>query len=380
MTLDLFAVTAPGLEPLATAELVALGMDAVRAQPGGVSFRGDPAAVARANLWSRTASRVLVRLAEFRARGFNEIEKQGPRIPWERFLAADRPVHLRVTSKKSRLYHTGAIAERLSHGIASRCGARAVEAHAGEEEEGTAQLVIVRLFRDRMTVSADSSGLLLHRRGYRQALAKAPIRETLAAALLSAADWRGQGALLDPMCGSGTIAIEGALIARQIAPGIARRFAFMDWPAFDPSRWEEMRADAMALALPRAPFPIRGSDRDEGAIAAARSNAERAGVAGDVELRVAPLSALERGPGIGHVATNPPYGVRVGERDRLRDLYAQLGNVLRRRCSGWTLALITADAALEAQIGLDLVPLLETRNGGIPVRFVRGLVPGEREN
>ncbi|MDQ6886514.1 MAG: class I SAM-dependent RNA methyltransferase [Gemmatimonadota bacterium] len=378
MTLDLFAVTAPGLEPLAAAELVGLEMEAVRAEQGGVAFRGNLAAVARANLWSRTATRILVRLGDFRARGFNEIEKHGPRIPWERFLGADRAVHLRVTSKKSRLYHTGAIAERLARSIESRAGARAEEAHAEEEnEEGTAQLVIVRLFRDRMTLSADSSGMLLHRRGYRQALAKAPMRETLAAALLLAAEWRGESKLLDPLCGSGTIAIEGALIARRLPPGVARRFAFMDWPEFDAGRWEEMRVRALEAALPRAPCPILASDRDDGAIAAAQSNAERAGVAEDIDLRVSPLSAIAQQSGTGHVATNPPYGVRVGERARLRNLYAMLGNVVRQRCPGWILAMITADAALQAQIGIDLQPLIETRNGGIPVRFVRGVVPRE---
>ena len=236
---------------------------------------------------------------------------------------------------------------------------------------GDGQLFVIRVVRDLFTVSVDSSGRLLHQRGYRQAVAKAPMRETLAAAMLIAAAWDGGRPLIDPMCGSGTIAIEGALIARRIAPGVKRRFAFTGWPQLNAERWQEIRAEAQSAALPRASVLIRGSDRDAGAIEAARANAERAGVGENIELSVQPLSATdcprsERGT----VATNPPYGVRVGEASALRDLYARLGQLLRRRCPGWQLVILSANPRLDAQLRLQLQELVQTRNGGIPVRIL----------
>lgn len=385
--LSLFAITAPGLEPLTAAELRALGDEGARVEAGGVAWEGSLESLYRANLWLRTASRVVARLGEeFRATSFAELEKRARRLPWERFVAAGRPVRFRVTCRKSRLYHSDAVAERFAAAVERAVpGARAASSGAareaadgeGEEREGEdAQLVVVRFLRDRCTVSVDASGALLHRRGYRQAVARAPLRETLAAALLLAAGWDGTTSLLDPMCGSGTIPIEGALIARRLAPGRHRRFAFMHWPGFDAALWARLVARADADALPASPVAIQGSDRDAGAIAAAAANAERAGVAADLELRVRALSAIEPPSGPGLVAANPPYGVRVGEADALRNLYAQLGHVLRARCPGWTLALLSPDRRLEGQLALDLAERLRTSNGGIPVRVVTGAVPG----
>jgi putative N6-adenine-specific DNA methylase len=237
------------------------------------------------------------------------------------------------------------------------------------------------VFKDTCTVSADSSGALLHLRGYRQAVAKAPLRETLAAAVLLGSGWTGQTHLADPMCGSGTLAIEGALMARRIAPGLKRRFAFLDWPGVARRLWPRLLAEAEAFQLARCPVRIAASDRDEGAIAAARANAERAGVADDIELSVRAVSALGESGGPrgdiakGWIATNPPYGVRMGEVDRLRNLYAQLGNVLERTRPGWTLALLSADPKLDHQIRFPLEERLRTRNGGIAVRLLVGKVP-----
>ena len=236
------------------------------------------------------------------------------------------------------------------------------------------QLIAVRMFHDRCTVSVDSSGALLHLRGYRQAVGRAPLRETLAAAVLTAAEWRSDAPLLDPMCGSGTIPIEAALIARRIPPGRHRRFAFMHWPDFDESVWRHVVADGETAVLPRAAAPILGSDRDGGAIESARSNADRAGVAADVQFDQRPISSIEPPEERGWVVTNPPYGVRVGERDRLRNLYAQFGKVLRAKCDGWNIGLISAAPELERQIGVSLDVVARTVNGGIPVRIVTGVV------
>ena len=226
-----------------------------------------------------------------------------------------------------------------------------------------------------MTVSADSSGPLLHFRGYRQQLAKAPLRETLAAAILLAAGWSGDVPLFDPMCGSGTIPIEAARFARRIAPGRDRAFALLQWPDFDDRLWASLLDDARSGELAKAPVAIAGADRDAGAVAAAKANAERAGVADDVELRVQPLSAMSADDGSGLIATNPPYGLRIGEADRLRNLYAQLGNLLRTKRPGWQLAMLSADKTLERQLQLPLEEKLRTKNGGIPVRVVTATPP-----
>jgi putative N6-adenine-specific DNA methylase len=376
--LSLFAVTAPGLEPLAASELAGLGVRG-EVEAGGVAWRGDAESLYRANLELRTASRVLVRIAEFRARTFFELERHARRVPWGRYVDAGRAVRVRATCHKSKLYHEGAVAERMLAAAEREAGAVATSAAGGDDEaEGRdEQLFLVRFLHDRAVVSVDASGALLHLRGYRQAVAKAPLRETLAAALLLASGWDPAASLVDPMCGAGTIPIEGALMARRIAPGLAGRdreprpYAFLQWPDFDERTWARVVDRARGEILPAPPSVIRGSDRDAGAVEAARANADRAGVADDIDFEVAPLSALRPPPGPGWLVTNPPYGVRVGESAGLRDLYAALGRLARRDLPGWTLALLSADRRLEAQVGVEWAEALRTRNGGIPVRVVR---------
>lgn len=393
--LPLFAVAAPGLEPLVAAELAALGITAT-AERGGAAWDGTLAELYTANLHLRTASRILARVGQFRARTFPELERYAARLPWAEYIAPGRAVQLRVSCHKSKLYHEKAVAERVRGAIERAVGTLGTAANGrdtgdrvavpgtpDEEDDGAhAQLVVVRFHYDRCTISMDSSGALLHRRGYRQELARAPLRETLAAALLLASGWPGDAPLVDPFCGSGTIPIEAALLTRRIAPGLAyppgepRGYAFQEWPGYDAKLWDDVVARARALIRPAAAAPILGSDRDAGAIAAATANAERAGVLGDLELDVRPLSALEPPPGVGWLVTNPPYGVRVGERAPLRDLYAALGKLARQRLQGWHLTLLSADRGLERQVGIPLEPALETRNGGIAVRVVQGVVRG----
>lgn len=368
-----FAVTAPGLEVLCAAELAALGI-AAKADEGGVAWSGDLASVARANLWLRTASRVLVRVSEFRAKAFFELELNAKKIPWKRFVAPGATVEFRVTCRKSKLYHSGAVAQRLGDAVSQAVrGVTVVKGAANDDDESTPgerQLFVVRFVHDVATVSVDTSGALLHMRGYRQQLAKAPLRETLAAATILGAGWDGTTPLTDPMCGSGTIPIEAAMIARRIAPGRDRTFAFFSWPEFDEAHWKELVVQAKAGELASSPVAIQGFDRDEGAIAAARGNAARAGVEKDLELRVQPISALPPAEAPGLVVANPPYGVRVGERDRLRNLYAQLGNVLRGQRPGWSLALLSADKQLERHVAVEFEEQFRTRNGGIPVHLI----------
>jgi len=335
--------------------------------------------VIAANVRLRIASRVLVRLDSFEAVSFAELERRARRIAWGTVVRAGDTARFRVTCKKSRLYHSDAVAQRLADALTRTVpGVRIVD-HGGDEEsedEAPSTLFVVRFFHDRCLISVDSSGELLHRRGYRMATAKAPLRETLAAALLAASRWDGVAPLVDPLCGSGTIAIEGAWMARRIAPGTSRTYAVERWPDVPKELGREVRAELAARALSSAPGAILGSDRDAGAIQAARGNAARAGVADDVALAVHALSAAaipqdERG----WIVTNPPYGVRVGESAQVRDLWAQLGKVLRARAAGWQVALLSPDQALERQLGIPLRLVSRTINGGIPVRLVVGAVP-----
>lgn len=385
--LTCFAVAAPGLEAIVAAELSDLHLTPVT-EPGGVTFRGTLTDVARANLYLRTASRVLVRAARFHARALGELERRAGQVPWDRFIPPGADVRLRATSRKSRLYHQGAVAERVGEAIAARLGGAwhtgaetgdASERGPGEHESAPASdamaeanhpLVVVRLLRDECEISVDTSGALLHRRGWRLATGKAPLRETLAAALLTASGWDPATPLLDPFCGSGTIPIEAALRARRIAPGLGRRFGILDWPGFDLSAWDALVAEARERVLPAAPAPIVGADRDAGAIEAARANAERAGVNADVELRHAALSALSPPGAAGALVSNPPYGDRVGDRRALRDLYARLGQIARERLDGWTLTLLLPAAPLERDTGLHFEERLRSNNGGLVVRAV----------
>jgi putative N6-adenine-specific DNA methylase len=382
-----FAVAAPGIETFTALELSRLGLlpaagpadkpasNPSSAEPGGVAFKGDLATLYRANLNLRTASRIIARLGQFfYATSFAELEQKGARLPWERFLAPGQPIAIRVTCHKSKLYHSEAVAERIERTIAERLGKPSPrQKPAGEEATNPAQLVVVRVANDQVTVSIDSSGELLHRRGYRQAVAKAPLRETLAASMLMASGWDMRSPLIDPFCGSGTIPIEAALMARGIAPGKNRRFAFMGWPNFDESLWQTVHAEAVGNESAESP-PILASDRDAGAVSMAWENAQRAGVADSIQFECIAVSAIRPPEKPGWVVTNPPYGLRVSEGRDLRNLYAQFGNVLRTTCPGWQIAVLCNDLMLLGQIGFKLDTSLSLTNGGVRVRLARGQV------
>jgi putative N6-adenine-specific DNA methylase len=325
---------------------------------------------------------VIVRLGRFHASTFYELERRLKKIAWQNFLPPESTVDVRATCRKSRLYHSDAVVERVVSAISDsgvRVDARKGEPEADDDGDDTniesnpLQLFVVRIVNDEVEISADSSGELLHRRGYRQEVAKAPLRETLAAAMILASGWRPGAPLVDPMCGSGTIPIEAAMIARRIAPGLRRKFRFMEWPNFDAGLWKDLVSKAEAeIVPPGGNYAIRGADRDAGAIEAATRNAARAGVSGDIEFATQSLSdtlnSLPDVDGEAWVLTNPPYGIRVGERD-LRNLYARLGSVTERK-SGWRLGLLAAEPSLARQTGVTLRSRFETRNGGIPVSFL----------
>jgi putative N6-adenine-specific DNA methylase len=369
-----FAVTAPGLEPFTAEELRRMGFEPTTV-PGGVLFKGDLAALYRANLHLRTASRILARLGNFfYATTFPELQQRLARLSWERFLTPRQPVSIHVTCHKSKLYHSDAVARTVSAALEQRLGAPSPLLKAGGDNPQLPQLVLVRLAEDKCTVSVDSSGTLLYKRGYRQAVAKAPLRETLAAAMLMASGWDLASPLLDPFCGSGTIPIEAALMALGIPPGINRRFAFMDWPAYDEPLWHTIHAPSSAL-LGQSPM-IQASDRDAGAIKMARANAERAGISDSIEFKCQAVSSIMPPPlpARGWVVTNPPYGLRVSQGKDLRNLYAQFGNVLHAECPGWDLSVMCSDLVLLGQLQIKFDTSLTLVNGGIRVRLGRGIV------
>ena len=371
--MNFFAITAPGLEGILATELRALGIRIGQSVPGGVEFKGEREDLWRANLWSRVASRIVVRVDEFHASSFHELERRGKKIEWEKFIAPGSSVRFRVTCRKSKLYHSDAVAERLGKAAVQGAGAKiAQDADDEDATAGDAQLFIVRIANDICTISADSSGELLHRRGYRQAVAKAPLRETLAAAMLIGSGWDTSTQLVDPMCGSGTIVIEAAMMARRIAPGIKRQFAFQKWPGHDANVWDAIVGKAREGQLEKAPASIFASDRDVGAVEAATANAQRAGVADDIDISKRSVSDIELPGEHGWLVSNPPYGLRVGESGQLRNLYSRLGQILAERAPGYVLALLSADRAFDAQLGISLKEVFRTTNGGIPVRLVTG--------
>lgn len=384
MSFRLFAVTSPGLEKYAAAELSALGISssppmkmALHGEPieesGGVEFEASLADLYRVNLHARTPNRIVYRLGEFTAVSFPELRKKAARLPWETVLRPGQAVALRVTCHKSKLYHSDGVAERVAGAIGDHLGKPAPLSKFNENSSPHPQLILVRFFHDNCTISVDTSGELLHRRGYRLETAKAPLRETLAAGLLMASGWDALSPLIDPFCGSGTIAIEAARLACRIAPGKNRRFAFMDWPGFDEQKWKHLLARGISLET-RPHTVIMASDRDAGAIQIARNNAERAEVSNLIDYECQAISTIQPAARAGWVVTNPPYGVRVSSGRDLRDLYARFGRVLREQFQGWNFGILCSSELLINQIGLPIVEEFPFINGGISVRLYCGKV------
>jgi putative N6-adenine-specific DNA methylase len=342
--LEIFLSGTPGLEPLLRDEAREAGFADPQVVPGGVTFEGDWADVWRANLVIRGAGRVLARVARFRAMHLAQLDKRARKVEWSELLRADIPFRVEATCRKSRIYHAGAASERVSNAIADALGQQPVD---------QALLVVrVRIEDDLCEISLDTSGEALHRRGHKQAVGKAPMRETLASLFLRACGYDGSEPVVDPMCGSGTFVIEAAEIAMRLAPGRARGFGFENLASFDAARWAEVKAAAMTPQSTAQRF--YGYDRDAGAIINAQSNAERAGVSEVVAFAhqaVADLTPPEGPPGL--VIVNPPYGARIGNRNLLFALYGTFGTVLRDRFAGWRVGIVTSDKGLARATGLN---------------------------
>jgi putative N6-adenine-specific DNA methylase len=358
-----FAVAAPGLEDVCGRELIALGCSGVRVLPGGVEFSGGLREIYSANLWLRTASRILVRLDALHCRDFPTLYRKALRLPWGRFVKPATRLRVRASSRGSRLSHTGRIAATLQEAVDRALG-RAVP-----PEDGPEQLLLARFEDDWCHLSVDSSGDLLHRRAYREDIGPAPLRETLAAGILLLLGWEGATPLVDPMCGSGTFPIEAALLAYRRPPGARRVFSFMNWPRYRPGLWQALLAEAARGETHSGPT-ILGSDREARVVAAAGRNADRAGVAGMVAFRQQDIACQGAVEGPGLVLCNPPYGARLGRSDDLGALYRLVGQVYRSSFAGWRGALLCPDPHLAAATGLPLRKVAELSSGGIKVALM----------
>jgi putative N6-adenine-specific DNA methylase len=367
-TETIFAVTAPGLEGVCAGELARLGVSGIQPVVGGVEFEGALDDLYRANLCLRSASRLLVRLGEIRARDFPDLFGKAKRLPWGKFIRPATALEVRSTSRGSRLVHTGRIGETIAAAADRALGRRIAPV------DGITQQVLARFENDLCQISIDSSGELLHRRGYRRQTMQAPLRETLAAGLLLLLGWDGRMPLVDPMCGSGTLVIEGALLARQLPPGGHRTFACMEWPGFRPGLWQAVLTAALRQTLPAGPI-IVGADRDAAAIAVASDNAGRAGVLSDIELRRHDLAEMQAPAGPGLLLCNPPYGARLAAGEDLRPLFRKLGTLCHHSFAGWQIAFLAPDEKLAQATGLSPTPLAYLSNGGIPVKLFHA-VPG----
>lgn len=356
---EIFLTAPPGLELALKDEALALGFSKPKAMPGGVRFRGKWPDVWRANLLLRGAGRVLARVARFQAMHLDRLEAQTREVDWNALLRTDVPVTVEATCRKSKIHHQGAAAERV---------ARAIEEVTGAPMDGDAAIRIqLRIEDNQCTLSIDTSGELLHKRGYKTFVGKAAMRETMAALFLRQCGYDGSEPVLDPMCGSGTFVIEAAQIATNLAPGHARHFAFERLATFDADIWDDLRTDRSR----DTPLRFYGSDRDAGAIRGASENAERAGVAHLTRFETHAVSDLQRPNGPpGLVIVNPPYGARIGTSKQLFGLYGSLGKTLKERFRGWRVGLITTEAGLARATTLPFEdPGPSVAHGGLKVQL-----------
>ncbi len=348
MKLELIATAAFGLEAVVRREIEALGYRIIKTEDGKVTFLGDERAVVRANLWLRSADRVLIRMGEFEAREFEELFQQIRALPWEEWIPLDGRFVVNGSSVKSKLSSVPACQSVAEKAIVEKLRETyAVERFA---KSGALYDIKVSLLRDRATVTLDTTGEGLFKRGYKQRAVAAPIKETIAAAMVQLSFWKQGRILVDPCCGSGTIAIEAALLGRNIAPGLSRTFAAQEWEAIEAGLWKEEKTKAFAAADWELPLEIYASDIDPQAVAAARENAVEAGVEDAISFSVGDAAQLEaQGKEGGIIITNPPYGQRIGEQKEMDRLYAGLAGFLRRNPT-WSMFVITADKTAEHKL------------------------------
>ncbi len=361
---EIFAACAPGLEGYLLAEIEEAKFADIKRMRGGISFTGGWPEVWRANLTLRGASKILARIVGFRAFHLAQLDKRSRKFPWGQYLTSGHKVKVEVvTNRKSKIYHAGAAIERIERAITEEFGSPI--ATSMDEAE---IIIKTRIDDNNVMFSIDTSGIGLHKRGHKQAMGKAPLRETMAALLLRSCGYTGNEPVMDPMCGSGTLIIEAAEIARTLMPGRTRRFSFEKLASYDADIIEDMKKNWMNAETDQKFY---GSDRNVNVIRMANENAARSGVDDICEFRPIPISAIVRPEGPpGLVVVNPPYGERVGKKKDLVALYTAFGDVMRERFTGWRVGMVTSDMNLAKETQLPWQPLSPPiAHGGLKVRF-----------
>jgi len=367
---EYFAIVPPGFEACCQRELTALGIAAsdIWTATGGVTFTGRFVDCQRANLYLRTATRVLMRIDSFAATNLRKLIKRTAAIPWELFLPAGAQPRIQTTSRQSRLYHTEAVAQGIQEGIGRRLGNRDVPI--------SEQNLFVRLADDRVNLSLDSSGKPLYKRGIKQGPARAPLRETLAAAILMTAGYDGSRPLVDPLCGSGSFSLEAAMLVKQMAPGGRRNFAFMDWPAYGERQWAFLRREAVANEQVLERPWIFASDLDGKACRQLSATISENGLSDAVavtDMDFFDCRGDHYGDRPGLVTINPPYGIRIGSTARAAELFAHICSHLKEAFRGWGVALIAPhrDFLKTLPFAVRHIPLL---HGGLKLTLLVGTI------
>ncbi|WP_298261861.1 class I SAM-dependent RNA methyltransferase [uncultured Litoreibacter sp.] len=354
--IEIFAVAPPGLEPALLPEFRALGYKDARYGPGGVTMMGNWADVWRLNLELRGATKVLARIGSFRAMSLAGLDHRADEFPWDETFYSGTTVRVEATCKRSKIYHAGAATERVE---------RALKKHGMTPSPDGDVTLKIRIEQNIVTLSVDTSGESLHKRGHKEAVGKAPMRENMAALFLRQAGYDGVEPVLDPMCGSGTFIIEAAEIAENLQAGRSRSFAFEALASFDDVDYAALRR---SVNLVKGPARLFGSDRDAGTIKGASGNANRAGVSALCDFQCLPLAELTRPEGdAGLVIVNPPYGGRIGDKKQLFALYGTFGKVMKAHFKGWRVALVTSEPGLAKATGLPLSQSEAVPHGGMKV-------------
>ena len=338
--ITLIATATFGLEKVVKNEVTALGFENIRVSEGKVEFQATLGDIPRANLWLRCADRVLLKIGEFEAFTFDELFEKTKALPWENLITEDGKFDVNGKAVKSTLGSIRACQSIVKKAVVERLK----EKYNKEwfEETGPEFTIQISMLKDVAVLTIDTSGAGLHKRGYRETGGEAPLKETLAAALVLLSFWNADRILIDPMCGSGTILIEAAMIARHIAPGLKRGFASEKWPAIDENYWSEARLAARDAIIPDHKLQIFGYDIDEKSIAACKINAANAGVGDVILFERKDIKDLWIDKPYGIVISNPPYGVRMSEFKDINEIYIAIHKTFRKK-RGWSLYILTAD-------------------------------------
>jgi putative N6-adenine-specific DNA methylase len=367
-----FATTSKGLEGTLAEEIAALGGKPEGISPGGVSFTGGRSLRYLANLWLRTANRVLLRLSEFPAPTPEALYEGVASVSWPDLFSLRRTIFVEAAVRDSTLSHSHYAAQKTKDAVVDRFR-KAVGGRPGVDPASPDVRIHIRIHRDICTLALDTSGESLNRRGYRADPAGASLRETLAAGIVLLSGWDGRRPLADPACGAGTILIEAALIATRTAPGLLRRsFGFQNLSDHDPKRWASLVAEARDAVLRTGIGRIEGSDISAEAIRSARSNARRAGVSDLVSFRIGDIRTFAAGDPPGVLLCNPPYGVRTAGGGEGADAFNKaMGEALKKRCKGWTAYILSGNPAAARHFGLKASRRFPLMNGPIDCRLLK---------